>query len=637
MPTSWIPLIFLALFLGASPLFAQNQPALSIRQLPVELLENAHDIIRLEDRRLTLESSRTAYLYCRKVVTILSRESSQDVLYLPYDKESRVTQLSARVYDAAGNLVRKIGSSEIEDYSAISDFSIYEDSRYKYLKVAHNTYPYTIEFEYGLTAQGITMCVLPNWQVQSYHSSIQKASYLIKVPNNLKIHCQTLNFQEVPVVQEGKGMTTYHWEIKHKTAQQPEEYSPNTAAVLPKLLVSLDQFQIDQYTGSFRSWKDFGLFIYQLSEKKDQLSPSMYAKVQSLTAKAVNNREKVTILYHYLQQNMRYVSVQLGIGGWQPFSAAYVEQNKYGDCKALTNFMKALLKAANIPAYPVLIHSSKTPIYPITKDFATSRFNHVILRIPSENIWLECTSTNYPVNYIGQSNANRTALMITSQGGELVETPSYAATNQEQNHFQIYLDEEGGASIQGIIHSKGSKHEIYRAVASHYTQEDFKKWYQKKSALPSFQLEQFKFEAAQDSPSCQLQLTASIPRYGAKTGKRLFVPLNKINPFSNQLPTYEERQQPVVLHHGFTEQDSFVFHLPQGYQLESAPEQVELHSPFGYYKLTITIKENQVLIKRQFTLQATEQAADKYAVLQDFFKIITKSDAGNMVLVKKIP
>lgn len=615
---------------------AQNAPLYAAADIPPELYANAHAVIRSETKQLTINSPKSASLSCRRIVTILSEKSKENTLYLQYDQQSRISSINANLYDNTGTFIRKINQAEIKDGSAVSDFSIYEDDRYKYLAINHNNYPYTIEFEYQLQVHGIFLCQLPSWHFQNYHTAIQQAIYQIKLPKDLKLHYQVLNMEAQPNITT-EGTTAIHqWQLKNLPAKAPEPYSPGTSTILPSLLVSLDQFEIKQYKGSLRSWKDFGLFIYQLSENRDQLSPAMRQKVLDLTANAANNREKVEILYRYLQQNTRYVSVQLGIGGWQPFDAAYVEKNKYGDCKALTNFMKAMLKAANVLAYPVLIYNSPQPNYLVTEDFATARFNHVILRVPREDIWLECTSTNYPVNYIGLGNANRKALMITRRGGQLIQTPSYTAQeNVQQNKTQIYLDEQGGAQLNNHCILKGSKQEAHRYMSSNYSEERFKQWYQENSTLSSFQFEQFDFEAALDSPKCQLQSHLNITKYASKAGKRFFVPINKINPFQDIPKLDSNRQYPVVIHEGFTEEDQVVFHLPEGYELESAPKALVLENAFGRYSLQVEKTAEQVIFRRQLVLYATQQAAEQYIILRDFLKAVAKRDGSKMVLVKK--
>src|SRR5690606_2173354 len=140
-----------------------------------------------------------------------------------------------------------------------------------------------------------------------------------------------------------------------------EPYCPAASELLPTIMVSPSLFEAESYTGSMSSWNDFGIFMNMLYQGRDELTPIMKANVGELTANAKTDREKIDALYRYMQKNMRYVSVQLGIGGWQPFDAKYVEANKYGDCKALSNFMKALLKEVGIPAYPVLIYNGEKP------------------------------------------------------------------------------------------------------------------------------------------------------------------------------------------------------------------------------------------------------------------------------------
>lgn len=627
--------IFLMLF-SVATLFAQKKLPYAVSLLPVELMAEANDVIRSEYRKVTIPSPKLASLSIRKVVTILNKKSTQNILYVGYDKQSSIRSIRAKLYDASGNLVRSIRDAEIEDFSSVSDFSIYEDDRYKRLEVTHNTYPYTVEFEYSLSTKGIAFCQVPNWHIQQYGSAIQKATYQLQTPKELKIYYQALNFETEPTISTVDNNTVYTWSLKHLKAKTREIFSPSTAYILPRLLVSLDQFEMNGYEGSFRSWKDFGQFMYRLSEGRDELSPAMREKILALTAKASSNREKIEILYQYLQQNVRYVSVQLGIGGWQTFDAAYVEKNKYGDCKALTNFMKAMLKEVEILAHPVLIYNGTNPDYRVTEEFTTSRFNHVILRIPEEDIWLECTSTNFPVNYVGSGNANRKALMITRQGGKLIETPHYdALKNVEQNKLQFYLDERGGAALTGAINSVGAQQEAYRSVISNYSQEEFKEWYQQNSLLPSFTWDQLSSKVAIDSPTVQLQIKLSIPRYAAKTGKRLFVPINKITPLQTALKVYEDRTHPVVIHHGFTEEDQFEFYLPEGYELESAPATTTIDSPFGTYSLQVEKKAGQVIFKRRFLLQSTEQPANQYSALRDFLKAVAQSDARKMVLVNK--
>src|SRR5690606_27634424 len=126
-------------------------------------------------------------------------------------------------------------------------------------------------------------------------------------------------------------------------------------------------------------------------------------QVEKLIAGVTDEKEKISILYKYLQQNTRYISIQLGVGGWQPFDAAYVAKNGYGDCKALTNYMQSLLKTAGIPSYYTVVYAGSSGYAQnrFVEDLPSNQFNHVILCVPGmkDTTWLECTSQQSPPGY----------------------------------------------------------------------------------------------------------------------------------------------------------------------------------------------------------------------------------------------
>ena len=194
-----------------------------------------------------------------------------------------------------------------------------------------------------------------------------------------------------------------------------------------------------------------------LIKGKDELSANMKSKVAALTTEATTEEEKINALYKYMQENMRYVSVQLGIGGWQPFSAQYVEQNKYGDCKALSNFMMSMLKEVGIQSYPVLIAAGDT-YFEVGEDFTKPLFNHMILHVPSVDYWLECTSNTSPPNYLGSFTADRNVMLVTENGGQLARTPKLTKDdNTEASKVTIALSETGEATIGYELEAHGDR------------------------------------------------------------------------------------------------------------------------------------------------------------------------------------
>jgi transglutaminase-like putative cysteine protease len=199
------------------------------------------------------------------------------------------------------------------------------------------------------------------------------------------------------------------------------------------------QFELLKYKGDMQSWKNIGLFIYKLNEGRDVLPEDKKATVKSLIEGEQDTYNKVQKLYAYMQQSTRYVANEYGIAGWQTFDAMNVATNGYGDCKGLTNYLKALLKEAGINSYVTLVYAGED-YYKIDEDFPANTFNHVILCVPQpkDTIWVECTSQQLPAGYLGSFTQGRKVLLTSEQGGFLCMTPSYDKSKNFIIRNQLY-------------------------------------------------------------------------------------------------------------------------------------------------------------------------------------------------------
>ena len=450
-------------------LFSQNKKEYSSLLIPPELRENSNAVVRRQQIEFNVETLGKAVFKEYRAVTIFNEKSNYDKMVVHYDPSNKLGRIKGNVYDAMGNLVREIEKKEINDQSNIDAASIYTDSRVRYIDVDYTDYPYTVEFEYEMSYTNLLF--YPGWQVNEFNASVQLATFIISLPPNIQLYHKSVNLDIEPIVGNQKGSQLFTWNIENVNAVKYEPFGPVASELLPSVKVSPSLFEAENYSGSMSSWSDFGHFMNKLMAGRDELSPAMKANVKELTAEAKKDREKIDILYRYMQKNMRYVSVQLGIGGWQPFDAMYVEANKYGDCKALSNYMKALLKEAGISAYPVLTYRGYNPPQ-IAEDFTKPAFNHMLLHVPSEDYWLECTSTSDPPNYIGSDNADRNVLLITEAGGQIAHTPKYTTSdNLKANIVLIDIQEDGMATVNLSSKRKGLLQEWHRFAKSYYSEE----------------------------------------------------------------------------------------------------------------------------------------------------------------------
>lgn len=601
-----------------------------------DLLTNAREIVESEGVLEILNETEARYTE-RKRITILNKDSRANAFVVHYDPDNKILALDADIYDLSGKAIRKVRKSEIRDVAAVDGYSIYNDSRVKYIELNHSEYPYVLEFSFSQRIKGINLASMPNWYFQDNNSSaITSSTYSVTVPEGMDIQYQLYNIELQEDISEKSGSKTYTWTARNLPAINFEPFDPPYHRQIPMLRITPSNFKIDEYSGSMESWNQYGDFLHQLWSGRDQVSADLSEKVKLLTEGAPDNKEKIARLYRFMQENKRYVSVQLGIGGWQPFTANYVEEHGYGDCKALSNYMKAILQEVGIESYPVIIKAGGHHPYEVEDDFVDPAFNHAILYVPEEDVWLECTSSTNPPGYLGKFANDRKVLLVTPEGGKLARTPKLGtAENRSSESADIRLNANGSASLSYQAEMHGILHEDWRYYSYAYTKEEIENKVREKGKLPNMTLGAVTISNDSYRPSSNILFEATANRYASRAGKRLFVPLNLICPYNNVPEAVEDRQYPVVIPFGYTQELTVNYQIPEGFRVESLPDSQQLDTPFGKYEFHLEEVEGQVKFHRKLALSDEEQAADQYEVFRDFLLQVAKYDESKMVLVSE--
>ena len=405
----------------------------NISNIPVELKENADAVIRNSSTNINILSDNKMVVNQKQIITVLNQNGDAIMdTHLFYGDDTKINNISLVIFDALGNQIEKISKSKFIDVNATDGFSLYNDDRIIYVDYTPNTYPYTAIFEYEYKTASTALA--PRWYpINSYNVSVQNSSYTIHNPNHLNIRSKESNFEDYNIKKVSKDGIDYI--MKNQPAIKYESHSDYYFNVLPNLLISLENFTLKGIKGQATDWKSFGKWINdELLAGKTKLNQTTIIKAKNLIKNAKNDIEKAKILYNYMQSKTRYISVQIGIGGWQPANASEVDKTGYGDCKALTIYMKALLEAVGVPSYYTIVYTGKKRH--INSDFPSIQGNHAILNIPNKNndVWLECTSQTLPFGFLGDFTDDRNVLVITPNGGEIKRTPCYKNGTKFTNH-----------------------------------------------------------------------------------------------------------------------------------------------------------------------------------------------------------
>jgi len=621
-----------------SEIYAGDEGGYNVSNIPGGLRKDAEAVVRKKILRFEVKSASRAVEHFLGAVTIFSKEKeSLGDIRLGYSKFTDIESLEGRIYDAGGKKIRELGSGEIEDKSAIRGYTLFNEEREKSFQLYHNQYPYTIEYEYEITYHGFLNW--PAWYSRSSFDPVELSRFEVIVPadENLRYHCK--GDSVLPVISTEGNTKRYVWQATNLPGLSEDEYGNDVEDAATVVRTAPLTFELDGYEGSMKSWKDFGHWYLSLTEGRNNLPDNALQDIRSLATRDESNPELAAKIYRYMQSRTRYVSVQLGIGGWQPFDAQYVHEHGYGDCKALSNYTVSLLGAAGITAYPVLIKAGSDPDS-LLPDFPCNQFNHAIACVPGahDSLWLECTSQLNRAGHLGSFTENRQALMITPQGGFVVRTPKSSSKDNEQlRHGTVFLEPGGDARASITTQWTGDKNDDIRGRLEEASPKDREEWIENRLGLPNASLSGFTFSGfGSHGDSILLSIQLALPRFASVSGERIFFQPSLLERSVAIPPAIAHRVSPVRFEFPYHNEDSVLYTLPSGYAVETLPGEERISSSFGEFFSKCTLRGDSVLVfTRSLAIRDYEILPERYAEYRKFFASVVKSDRGQVVLVSK--
>jgi Domain of Unknown Function with PDB structure (DUF3857)/Transglutaminase-like superfamily len=616
--------------------FGKGDPKYPVSLIPQNMKDGMYAVVREDFYRFEILAINKSRYTVHKAITILNengRNFATEAVF--YDKMEKILSISAIAYDANGEVLKKLKNSEIIDRSAYDAGSLFTDNRYKLMDITQAAYPYTVEFEYEVERKFLYS--IPTFSLYSDDEvSIQKETFEVVYPIALKPRYK-LHLLAEPQKQKEGDNEKISWSFENIKPEKFEQFTSQRTT--PSVMLAPTEFEYDGYKGTMESWKGYGQWITSLNEGRNVLDNATIEKVSQLTKNLKTTEEKAKAIYEYVQSKTRYVNIQLGIGGLQPFAADVVDKNGYGDCKALSNYTVALLKSVGVKGYYTTIQAGTNEV-DMVLDFPSHQGNHVVVSVPNgkDTLWLECTSQTNPFGYSGKFTGDRWALMISEEGGKIVHTPTLKTEqNTQHQKAEVILDKTGDAKAKVTTAYSGLQYENnglnFRVVSSH---DDQKKWLQENISIPSFEMGSFSMLNMKDKvPTAIVKVDLILTRYASVSGKRIFVTPNLLNRSTYIPPKTEKRKNSVVFKTSYVDVDTISFTIPEEIYPEFVPQPVKFKSRYGEYEASFKFDEGKLLYIRKVKMTPGEHPASAYTELVDFYKNINKADNIKLVFLSK--
>lgn len=588
------------------------------------------------------DSPTHALQHFKESVTILNEKGASLAHFVcSCSKNDKLTIFKGQVTDGSGRVIRKIKESELQrtDYSpylAIDDYKMY-------FEYTPPVYPITITYEWTIDSHD-NLIEFPRFCPQTdYDVSVKKASYRLTAPKDFTVRHALQNIDKAAVSEASPSGNTLTLELSDLPALKQEPYSRPLSERLPMAWFAPTDFTYYGTHGSLKDWTEYGKWEYGLIKGSEALPEAVCQELHQLADGLNTDREKIAALYQRLEKTTRYVAVLLGIGGQKPAPAASVCKSGFGDCKGLSNYMRAMLKEVGIPSNYITISTTNRRLL---KDFASAgQMNHVILQVPlqGDTLWLECTNPQLPMGYVHEDIAGHDAIEVSEAGGRLVQLPIYSdSTNLMHSKIHIRLNPDGAADVTLLQGYHNWQYEHYIPLLK-MDEKDRHKTLQRMVRVPQAEIRRMdvKEDGTTDSvlggSPAEVTVDAELTsqRYATVTGQRLFVPICPIHNGYSTPSTLPNRQEDIYLQTGFLDKDEITLIIPEGYVIEASPKDITVEQPFGTFSFTMKREGNELHIKNCLLMKSGTYDKQRYPQFIDFMKTVSGAYSQKIVLKKQ--
>jgi hypothetical protein len=629
--------------------------ALATAPLPAH--DDKTDAVEMYSERIVTVQSADKIKTLVRVAYKILRPGGRDLgtVVIPFDAQTKISNLHAWCIPAQGGKDYEVKEKDGVEVAmpAVPGSELITDVRVKLVHSPAADPGNIIGYEYEQEDHPFVLQDI--WYFQGSHPA-RESHYTLQLPAGWEFKASWLNHAELAASQAGSNQ--WQWVVNGVPAIKEESEMPPHRGIAGQMIVSFVPSGGAQGK-TFASWRDMGAWYNDLTRGRREASPEMKQKVAALTVSASTPLAKMQALARFVQRDVRYVAIELGIGGYQPHPAVDVFAHQYGDCKDKATLMSAMLKEIGVESYYVVINSERGAVTP-EMPAHMGGFDHAILAIqlpagvddPSlaaviqhpklgRLLFFDPTDEWMPFGHLfGPLQANY-GLLVTPDGGELVELPQLApALNGVLRTARLTLTPTGTLA--------GDVKEVRvgdRAAAQRYALKSAARDADKIKPIETLlahSLSAYRLTRASvtnlDQPDKPFEFNYSIvaENYAKSAGGLLLVRPRVVGVKSSDvLETKEPRQYAVVFEGPSRDTDTFEITMPPGYEADDLPLPVNADFGFASYHSKAEVTGSVLRYTRTFEVKEPSVPLAKIEDLRKLYRIIAGDERNTAVLKPK--
>jgi Domain of Unknown Function with PDB structure (DUF3857)/Transglutaminase-like superfamily len=642
------------LFVGPTPASANDAPGWihALVNVPLPAHDDKTDAVMLYSEYIFMVQPNGKIKYMERAAYKILRVGGKGygVVTADFDADTRITAMHGWCIPAQGKDYEVKEKDALETSLGVAGGELISDVRLKVLRIPAADVGNIVGYE---VEQDLRPYVLQHeWLFQQPVPTVE-ARYTLQLPPGWEYKAVWVNHAEIAPASVGNNQ--WQWVVKNVPAVKIEREMPPWRGVAEQMVLSIIPAGGSPNRG-FQNWDDAGIWEGGLTRGRRDGSPEIKQKVAALTASATTPLEKIRAIASFAQREIRYVGLELGIGGYQPHPAPQIFAHRYGDCKDKATLVSAMLTEIGVESYYVVINSERGAVTTTTPP-QIGIFNHVILAIKlpegvsdsslvaflndtklGKLLIFDPTDEMTPLGQLRGALQGSYALLVTPSGGELVEMPQLPATlNATERVAKLKLDNKGTLSgdIREVRRGDPAVHQRYVLQSVSQDRDRIKPIEAAlANSLGTFQITKASIgNLAQTNLPFVYDYSVVAENYAKSAGDLLLVRPRVIGYESqNFMETKEARKYPVEFAGPWRNTDSFEIALPAGYEVDDLPPPVNADYSFASYHSKAEVTGKTLKYTRTFEIKELSVPVSKAEELKTFYRVIGNDERNTAVL-----